>query len=315
MAAPDASRRVYARRMNRVLDHIDAHLDAPLDLPALAALAHFSAFHFHRLFAAWMGETLGAYLQRRRLETAAQRLIQRPRDAVLAVGLGVGFGSGEAFARAFKQRFGCTPSAWRAAAPQRHAAYLDEQREPLRRVRNLDQDGAAVVADDGRQHHPACESIMHVEIKTFPAERVAYLRLIGPYGPAIARFWQERVGPWLATEGFTGRPSYGIAHDDPSITPPSQCRYDAAVAVGPDYRASGETCIAELPGGRYAVARFLGRADEIGAAWADLFRAWLPASGYRCDDRPCFEYYGDPDCFDTASGRFSCEICIPVERL
>ncbi|WP_257572152.1 AraC family transcriptional regulator [Janthinobacterium sp. UMAB-60] len=61
----------YARRMNAVLDHIDRHLDTPLDLAQLADVAHFSRFHFHRVFAAWMGETLGDYARRRRLETAA----------------------------------------------------------------------------------------------------------------------------------------------------------------------------------------------------------------------------------------------------
>ena len=45
----------YARRMNAVLDHIDRHLDTPLDLAQLADVAHFSRFHFHRVFAAWMG--------------------------------------------------------------------------------------------------------------------------------------------------------------------------------------------------------------------------------------------------------------------
>ncbi|MGK5010557.1 AraC family transcriptional regulator [Janthinobacterium sp. MDB2-8] len=43
----------YARRMNAVLDHINRHLDTPLDLAQLADVAHFSRFHFHRVFAAW----------------------------------------------------------------------------------------------------------------------------------------------------------------------------------------------------------------------------------------------------------------------
>ena len=60
---PD-SRAEYRSRMHRVLAHIDAHLDEPLDLSSLAGVAHFSPFHFHRLFAAWTGETLGDYLRR-----------------------------------------------------------------------------------------------------------------------------------------------------------------------------------------------------------------------------------------------------------
>jgi ABC-type glutathione transport system ATPase component len=55
----------YTQRMNRVLDHIDKHLDESLEVTALAAIAHFSPFHFHRVFTAWMGETLGDYLRSR----------------------------------------------------------------------------------------------------------------------------------------------------------------------------------------------------------------------------------------------------------
>jgi len=48
--------------MHRVLEHIDRHLDQELNLRALARVAHFSAFHFHRIFFSWTGETLGDYL-------------------------------------------------------------------------------------------------------------------------------------------------------------------------------------------------------------------------------------------------------------
>src|SRR5437879_9026523 len=101
--------------MHRVLEHIDRELDQRLDLDALARVANFSPFHFHRLFTAWFGETLGEYVRRRRLEVAAQRLIAQPRLPILQVALSVGFASTEAFARAFKTRFAATPTAWRDA--------------------------------------------------------------------------------------------------------------------------------------------------------------------------------------------------------
>lgn len=56
-----ASRAEHTRRINRVLNYIDAHLDQPLDGAHLADIANFSRFHFHRVFAAWMGGMLGSY--------------------------------------------------------------------------------------------------------------------------------------------------------------------------------------------------------------------------------------------------------------
>jgi AraC family transcriptional regulator len=71
---PFDHRTEYDARMHRVLEYIDRRLDQSLPLTDLADVAHFSPFHFHRLFTAWMGETLGNYLRRRRVEVAAMRL-------------------------------------------------------------------------------------------------------------------------------------------------------------------------------------------------------------------------------------------------
>jgi AraC family transcriptional regulator len=103
MSAPK-SRAMYADRMQRVTEHIDRHLDQTLDLDALAKVAHFSPFHFHRLFSAWMGETVGEYLRRRRCEIAATRLVAQPRMAVIQIALAVGFGSAEAKIADFRRR-------------------------------------------------------------------------------------------------------------------------------------------------------------------------------------------------------------------
>lgn len=114
----------YARRLNRVLDYIDQHLDSALELEYLADIAHFSRFHFHRVFAAWMGETLGDYARRRRLESAAWRLSCDWQASILDIALAYGFASGEAFARAFKIRFACTPSEWRADTDARRLSKI-----------------------------------------------------------------------------------------------------------------------------------------------------------------------------------------------
>ncbi len=99
----------YDRRMHAVIEHIDRHLDDKLDLATLASVAHFSPFHFHRLFHALVGEPLGDYIRRRRLELAAIRLRSQPDATVMQIALGVGFGSAESFSRAFRARFGLRP--------------------------------------------------------------------------------------------------------------------------------------------------------------------------------------------------------------
>ena len=79
----------------------------------------------------------------------------------------------------------------------------------------------------------------------------AYLRHTGAYGEPLSR----ETSPWLATHGLLDQPRYGISHDDPSITSPEKCRYDASVEVPPRFAPSGKAFKTTLPGGRYAVLR------------------------------------------------------------
>ena len=298
----NASRRQYEARMHRVQAHIDRHLDAPLDLEALAAVAHFSPYHFHRLFLAWTGQTLGDYLARRRLEKAAQRLRGQPESTVLSIALGVGYGSAEAFARAFKQRFGHSPTQWRN---------LDQADS------NLDQGGAWRADEHGFSRNDADQGEVNVNVRLITREpvRMGYLRYQGAYGPELGRFWAETFNPWLATQNLGAVSRFGIGHDDPSLVPPEQCRYDAGVAVPGDWVPNGGALVTELPGGRYAALDFKGTAAEIGAAWAAMMGVWLPSSGLQLDARPCFEHYGPQSSFDFKTGVFDCELCIPVAPL
>lgn len=318
-----ASRAEYTRRINRVLNYIDAHLDQPLDGAHLADIANFSRFHFHRIFAAWMGETLGSYAQRRRLEKAAFRLSCGSNETVLETALATGFQSGEAFARAFKLKFGCTPSVWRATTLERlktQAAAIGQQpgapeSNPDQVFGNIHQEHPRAFSEADGSYRLTEALAMDVRLVDLPKVRVAYQRLIGPYGPAIGEFWRATIAPWMHANGLSEQSCYGIGYDDPSLTPANKCRYDACVEVAAQFVASGQADIQTLPGGRYAVARFKGNVADIANAWMWLTREWMPSSGLQCDDRPCFEMFTASTVLDPRTGQFCCDICIPVRAL
>lgn len=311
MASYD-SRSEYESRMHRVIRYIDQHLDQSLDLSILAQVAHFSSFHFHRLFSAWMGETLGDYLRRRRIEVAAMRLAAQPRTRILHIALSVGFSSAEAFTRAFKHRFGCSPTVWRSQQyPLQHENSNSSQMNSKR-----SQAFTVHFAEHEISQNPHKENSMKVSLIERQPATVAYLRHLGSYGEPIARFWQETYVPWAAMNKLGADHSrYGISYDDPSITAPGQCRYDACAEVSPDFMASGGALLATIPGGKYAVLKFKGTVDQVGKAWTALLRDWLPSSGLQLDARPCFEYYPKGAAFSCETGEFVCEICIPVAPL
>jgi AraC family transcriptional regulator len=274
-------------------------------------VAAFSPFHFDRVFKAISGETLFGFVQRLRIEKAAGALLAHPDDSVLAVALDHGFASAATFARAFRAHFGMSATRWRAGG----AAGWRRARKRGTQIRKPGKAGRARrrhTPRDGREEVP-----MRIQVRELPAHHVAAMRYVGPYGATgIPELWR-RLGKWIAAHGL-GSPAtitLGVAHDDPSITAPDKTRYDACVVVPPDFRPDRLVQLADIPGGRYAVARFAGSAHQIVEAWDRVFAGWLPGSGYEPDDRPCYELYrGDP-CLPGATDRFRCDLCLPVRPL
>src|SRR5437764_11125423 len=103
----------YRQRILAVQLYVQRHLDGDLSLDRLARVAHFSPFHFHRVFKAAVGEGVYEYVRRLRLEKAAFALKTTDRP-VVQVALDAGYGTHEAFTRAFRQTFGVSPSQYRA---------------------------------------------------------------------------------------------------------------------------------------------------------------------------------------------------------
>ena len=72
----------YAKRFEAVLAYIDSHLEGDLSVTALSRVAHFSAFHFHRQFTAYIGVPVSRYVQLMRLRRAAHHLVASPASLV-----------------------------------------------------------------------------------------------------------------------------------------------------------------------------------------------------------------------------------------
>lgn len=97
----------YQERMERVLRFIASHLDEELALEQVAAVAHFSPYHFHRLFRAHYGVSLGRYVRRERMRRAMRLL--REGWEVTDVALESGYETPSAFSKAFRKLLGVAP--------------------------------------------------------------------------------------------------------------------------------------------------------------------------------------------------------------
>ena len=87
-------------------------MDRKIDIKVLADISNLSLFHFHRISRALLGEPLGAYITRARLETAA-KMIRYSNEGIEDIAYAVGFEAPSSLSKAFKNHFGITPSAYR----------------------------------------------------------------------------------------------------------------------------------------------------------------------------------------------------------
>ena len=192
-------------------------------------------------------------MHRIRLEWAASILVARPQADVLEVALDAGFRSASGFARAFKERFGMSATQWRKGG----AEAWSKDRQALRKFRQPESK-AGKAADAAREHGSSRrgdgspttteEDTMNVTVKTLPSQPVAYMRHVGPYGgKGIGELWQKLMRWASARDLWTAdRVCVGISYDDPRVTDPDKCRYDAGIVVPAGFKADAQVNLSEI---------------------------------------------------------------------
>lgn len=313
----NTSQREYNARIHRAQDYIEKHLEQPLPLEEIARAAHFSPFHFHRVYHAMTGETIYQFILRIRLERAASNLCQRSTDPVTNIALDLGFSSSATFARAFKARFGLSASEYR----RQHLRKNRKTQGKESKESTGDSPYSARVDSDINPRRIEMKSVkpLSIEVKELAARQVAYVRHVGPYAGDEALFGRlfATVKNWAGPRGLLGSPDIehiAIYHDDPGVTAPQQLRISVGVTVPAGTPAAGEVSLLDIPAGRYICARFEIDASEFGAAWQYVCGEYLPQSGWQPGDGPCYESYLN-DCREHPQHKHLVEIRMSVKPL
>ena len=316
-------RETYIARINRVIDYIESNICSDLSLEELADVAHFSPFHFHRIFRAMVGEPLNGFIQRVRIEKAASKLIANPRKPITEIAFESGFSSSSAFARAFKLVFQMNASQWRSKQQGKNSI-LDSKK--CKAERNPGQDFEVNLHYNVENNKQIWRIIMtdrklqtNIEVKDMPERHVVYVRHIGAYQGNTELFGSlfQKLMTWAGPRGLLNFPEtkmLSVYHDSPDITDESKLRTDVCITVPENTEVDGEIGKETIPGGKYAVGHFEISVDQYEDAWNTIFGGWLPQSGYQCVDGPCYELYlNDPS--QHPEGKCIVDIYVPVKPL
>lgn len=286
------SQRQFAK-MQPVLAYAAARLDEDVSLAALAREAGLSAFHLQRIFSAAVGETPKQLTLRLRLGRAAVMLLTCD-DSILDVALSCGFQSHEAFIRAFRRRFGMTPSAYRErgfangagpAEAKRHAALVD-QVNPCVGLYHIS-------GDEKSRRNEMTYAIMKRELAPQPVlvvrRRIEPSELATTLAEVLGKIFAhaQQGGMALAGQPFTRYIEWG----------PGLWTIEAGLPVAApsndSARADSEVRPDTLPGGLAATTRHAGSYDGLFRAHAAV-QQWIEAQGLVAAGAPWEVYVTDP---------------------
>ncbi|MBD0421908.1 AraC family transcriptional regulator [Streptomyces sp. TRM S81-3] len=282
-------------RLNQTMEYIERHLDRSIDVAGLARLAATSEYHLRRMFSALAGIPLSEYIRRRRLTVAGAEVLAGD-VPLLDIAVRYGYGSGEAFARAFRAMHGVGPGEARRTG----AALVSQPRLTFR----LTLEGS---------------SSMRYRVVDRPAFTVAGFKARVPLvhsGPnqAIIDFVRG-IGPQEAERleelsDLEPRGVVAVCDDlDPSRAEGTELDYYHGVITS--MAAPDGLSVLPVPAGTWAVFTTSGPAPQaIQNLWRDVFTEWFPSNPYR--SRPGPEILRSRLSADGTEA--DAELWLPVER-
>lgn len=273
----------------KALWYIDSHFEQEISLEDIANCAGVSRFHLLRAFSSATGQSIMRYVRARRLHRAARQLADGAGD-ILCVALDAGYGSHEAFTRAFRDQFGATP-------------------ESIRRQRHLDNIPTPEIF--------AMSSMPAIALQPPRVEDGRLLLLAGiveryageTCSKGIPGQWQ-RFGRYLGhVPGQLGGVAYGVCYN---FDDENNMDYLCGVEVADFGALPPEFARLRVTPQRYVVFTHAQHVSAIRGTWNAVWNEWLPKSGRTVADAPFYERYDTN--FNPQTGNGGVELWIPISN-
>jgi AraC family transcriptional regulator len=276
----------YRKRVNIVVDYIYSHLDDDFDLEKLAELSCFSKWHFQRMMKAWLGESVGAFICRTRLEMAA-KLLRSSQTPVGEIAYQVGYDVPSSLSKAFKLFYNISPSEYR-------------NNKNLMIMKSFE-------VNDFLKLKAPKTLVLEPKQAIYVTLRGDYATL--DYGKAWKCLWQFVKENRLFSAGIE---HVAVYYNDPEVTAPEKLRTDLCLVLPKRAEPRGAVGVTSVFGGKYAKFVYVGAYEGLGAVYDAIYARWLPESGEKLRNCPCLEkYLNNPE--RTKPDKLRTEIYLPIE--
>jgi AraC family transcriptional regulator len=283
--------------LNRLVELIEVRLNDDLDVASLATELGTTEHHLRRMFSSLAGMPLSEYIRRRRMSVAAADILGD--DDLLSIAVRYGYGSTEAFGRAFRSVHGVSVSDFRRdggplrTQPQLRFRLTVEGNITMD-TRITDRPGFRLVGHAARVPliHEGVNPHIQAHIASLPVSEHARLKALSDTEPAGLLQVSADV--------------------DPDYTEGSELTYLHGVAVTGMTPGTDDLDTIEVPAGTWAVFRTEGDYPAaLQEAWAATATDWFPSNPWRLRPGPSIVAVLDRSAdFTTAT----CELWLPVER-
>lgn len=286
MTKKQPNKTLYNQRLNIIIEYINNNLDSKIDIKTLADISHFSPFHFHRITRALLGEPIGAYISRTRLETAA-KMIRYSDLEIENIAYHVGYDAPSSLSKAFKNYFKISPTEYR-----NNKSFTFKKTIIMKTTLN----------------------IKKPKIQELEETKCLYYRMHGAYqtldyGSAWKKLWEQVKAQKLFTKGIK---MIGLPHDDPKVTDEDKIRYDACLIIHKDAKTTEDIGVKTLNGGKFAVFLYQGSYKFFAEVYDYIFNDWLLNSEYQLRDEAVRErYISNPE--RVAEEKLKTEFYIPIK--
>ena len=288
-----SSNGTYVQSINTVIDYIEKNIQKKLSLEQLAGIAGFSKYHFHRIFSAYMGETLNSFVMRLRAEKVAKIICCYPHKSFTEIAYECGFSDSSAFTKAFKRRFNLTPNEW---VKQSDVPIFNSSR-------------ASDLLDFSVK-----DIFVSASLEYLPSFTLAYTRYIGRYAGDAKLFTSlfTKLHVWCEKHSIDMSKSklFCLYHDSIDLTDEDKLRVSAGVEIKDDVATDEHIGKLKIARDKYLVAKFKVDETQYGLAWKYVFAYLLNEFNVKPASSPSFEMY-EPCLSKKIEHNVS--ICVPLQ--
>ncbi|MGH3352879.1 MAG: AraC family transcriptional regulator [Nocardioides sp.] len=286
--------------LNTLVDLVETELvDGPsgeVDVARVAREQGTTEYHLRRMFSALAGMPLSEYVRRRRMTLAAADLVAGAPD-LLEVAVRYGYGSTEAFGRAFRAVHGSAPAdVRRSGGPLRT--------QPTLRFR-LSVEGSTPM-------DVTITDMLELRLVGHAAKVPLIHEGVNPHIQAhIASIAPEEHQRLKALNDAEPRGILAVSADqEPDAVEGSMLTYLHGVAVTPSTAVPGDLDAITVPAGAWAVFASSGPHPEtLQRLWAATATDWFPSNPWRLRPGPSVLRY-----LELTETHASCELWMPVEK-